>query len=459
MTDNPLSNPSFTKLFVAQIIALVGTGLSTVALSLLAYDMAGGRAGTVLGIALAFKMIAYVFFAPIIGGIVHRVSRKSFLITMDALRALIVLLMPFVSEIWHIYVLIFLLNLFSAGFKPVFQAVIPDILNNDEQFGKALAYSRVAYDLENILSPTLAGIGLLFFTYTSLFVFNSVAFIISALIIIITLLPKPKPVERSGNFIDEITYGVVSYFKTPRLRSLLVLYIGIAVGSSMVIVNTVIYVKEYLMLPDTTLALFFACSGLGSMFMAFTYPLLAKKFNDKTIIQLGILALSISLFLMSYEPSFIFALINWFLIGTGLSLSQIPAGKIVNMSANPNDRTAYFSAQFSLSHMCWLIGYLAAGQLVYIFGFSFTAIFFACIVSICLIYSVLFWPNEDEDNILIHTHTKLSHQHTHDHDDHHQHMHRDNSEDAIHSHEHSHEEITHKHPFHIDIHHQNWPSK
>jgi len=459
MTDNPLSNPSFTKLFVAQIIALVGTGLSTVALSLLAYDMAGGRAGTVLGIALAFKMIAYVFFAPIIGGIVHRVSRKSFLITMDALRALIVLLMPFVSEIWHIYVLIFLLNLFSAGFKPVFQAVIPDILNNDEQYGKALAYSRVAYDLENILSPTLAGIGLLFFTYTGLFVFNSVAFVISALIIIITLLPKPKPVERSGNFIDEITYGIVSYFKTPRLRSLLVLYIGIAVGSSMVIVNTVIYVKEYLMLPDTTLALFFACSGLGSMLMAFTYPLLAKKFNDKTIIQLGILALSISLFLMSYEPSFIFALINWFLIGTGLSLSQIPAGKIVNMSANPNDRTAYFSAQFSLSHMCWLIGYLAAGQLVYVFGFSFTAVFFACIVSICLIYSVLFWPNEDEDNILIHTHTNLTHQHSHDHDDHHQHVHRDNSDDAIHSHEHSHEEITHKHPFHIDIHHQNWPSK
>ena len=65
MNNNPLSNSNFTKLFVAQIIALVGTGLSTVALSLLAYDMAGGQAGTVLGIALAFKMVAYVFFAPL----------------------------------------------------------------------------------------------------------------------------------------------------------------------------------------------------------------------------------------------------------------------------------------------------------------------------------------------------------------------------------------------------------
>ena len=458
MTNNPLSNPSFAKLFTAQIIALVGTGLSTVALSLLAYDMAGGRAGTVLGIALAFKMVAYVFFAPIIGGIVHRISRKSFLIAMDVLRAAIVLLMPFVSEIWHIYALIFLLNLFSAGFKPVFQAVIPDILNNDEQYGKALAYSRVAYDLENILSPTLAGIGLLFFTYTGLFVFNSVAFVISAMIIIITLLPKPKPVERSGNFIDEVTYGVISYFKTPRLRSLLVLYIGIAVGSSMVIVNTVIYVKDYLMLPDTTLALFFACSGLGSMLMAFTYPVIAKKLDDKTVIQIGILTLAISLFLMSYEPALSSALINWFLIGAGLSLSQIPSGKIVNMSANPNDRTAYFSAQFSLSHMCWLIGYLAAGQLVYIFGFSYTAVFFACIVSICLIYSVLFWPNDEEENSLTHTHTNLTHQHTHKHDDHHQHKHTASLDDNNHSHEHNHDKITHKHPFHIDIHHQDWPS-
>ncbi|GIT37906.1 MAG: hypothetical protein Ct9H300mP6_17740 [Gammaproteobacteria bacterium] len=137
----------------------------------------------------------------------------------------------------------------------------------------------------------------------------------------------------------------------------------------MVIVNTVIYVKDYLMLPDTTLALFFACSGLGSMLMAFAYPVIAKKFDDKTVIQIGILTLAISLFLMSYEPTFSSALINWFLIGAGLSLSQIPAGKIVNMSANPNDRTAYFSAQFSLSHLCWLIGYLAAGQLFIFLGF------------------------------------------------------------------------------------------
>ncbi|MBT5216816.1 MAG: MFS transporter, partial [Gammaproteobacteria bacterium] len=62
--NNPLNNVTFAKLFTAQIVALVGTGLSTIGLSLLAYDMSGSNAGAVLGIALACKMIAYIFFSP-----------------------------------------------------------------------------------------------------------------------------------------------------------------------------------------------------------------------------------------------------------------------------------------------------------------------------------------------------------------------------------------------------------
>jgi len=68
MTDpqivaSPLRNSAFRRLFTAQVIALVGTGMTTVALTLLAYDMVQENAGAVLGAALAFKMVAYVVFA------------------------------------------------------------------------------------------------------------------------------------------------------------------------------------------------------------------------------------------------------------------------------------------------------------------------------------------------------------------------------------------------------------
>ena len=51
-----LKNRTYRHLFLAQVVALVGTGLATVALGLLAYRLAGKDAGAVLGTALAIKM-------------------------------------------------------------------------------------------------------------------------------------------------------------------------------------------------------------------------------------------------------------------------------------------------------------------------------------------------------------------------------------------------------------------
>lgn len=58
---------SYRQLFAAHVIALFGTGLATVALALLAYELAGANAGTVLGTALSIKMVCYVIVSQIAG--------------------------------------------------------------------------------------------------------------------------------------------------------------------------------------------------------------------------------------------------------------------------------------------------------------------------------------------------------------------------------------------------------
>ncbi len=62
-----LADRTYRHLFLAQIVALLGAGLATIALGLLAYDLAGDRAALVLGAVFANKMIAYVGIAPIAG--------------------------------------------------------------------------------------------------------------------------------------------------------------------------------------------------------------------------------------------------------------------------------------------------------------------------------------------------------------------------------------------------------
>jgi hypothetical protein len=64
-----LANRTYRHLFAAQVIALIGTGMMTVAIGLLAFKVAGDKVGAVLGTALAIKMIAYVGVAPVVGAL------------------------------------------------------------------------------------------------------------------------------------------------------------------------------------------------------------------------------------------------------------------------------------------------------------------------------------------------------------------------------------------------------
>ena len=111
-----LANKTYRHLFFAQVIALIGTGLATVALGLLAFDLAGANAGAVLGTALAIKMLAYIGIAPIASAFAERLPRRTVLVLLDLVRAGVALLLPFVTQIWQVYVLIFILQSASAAF-------------------------------------------------------------------------------------------------------------------------------------------------------------------------------------------------------------------------------------------------------------------------------------------------------------------------------------------------------
>lgn len=146
-------NPDYRKLLLAQILSLVGSGLTTIALGILAYELASENAGQVLGFAFAIKMIAYVGLAPIASAIAEQLPRKPYLVFLDIMRASLVLLLSFVTQVWQIYVLIFAFQAFSAAFTPAFQATIPDILEDEAEYTQALSYSRLTYDLESLVSP------------------------------------------------------------------------------------------------------------------------------------------------------------------------------------------------------------------------------------------------------------------------------------------------------------------
>jgi MFS family permease len=456
--SSPLTNQTYRRLFVAQVTALGGTGLATVALALLAFDLAGGDAGVVLGTALALKMVAYVGIAPIVGGFADRLPRKQLLVGLDLARAACIVLLPFVTEVWQIYVVIVVLNACSAAFTPTFQATIPDVLPEEDQYTRALSLSRLAYDLENLVSPMLAAAALLVLSFDALFVANAATFLVSAALLSSLSLPSPEPHARERGLWHNTTFGIRAYLRTPRLRGLLMLSFAASASGSMVIVNTVVYVRDRLGGSDSDTAFAFAASGAGSMLVALGLPRLLERFEDRPLMLLGGACLGLGLVLGLTGPGFVGLLIIWLVLGVGSSLIQTPAGRLLIRSADEGNRPAIYAAQFALSHACWLVTYPLAGWVGSRYGMAPAFAVLAVATIGATVGAARLWPAVDPGD-LEHEHDPMTHDHLHVHDEHHQHAHDGGEGPEPHSHLHEHEALRHKHGYAIDLHHPVWPAR
>ncbi|MCQ6269375.1 MFS transporter [Pseudarthrobacter sp. R1] len=393
----------YRHLFSAQVIALFGTGLATVALALLAYDLAGPKAGAVLGTALTIKMVLYVIIAPLAAAYVDRIPRRAFLVTLDVLRAGVVLGLPFVTEIWQIYVLIALLQAASAAFTPTFQAVIPDIVTDKDAYTRALSASQVAYTMESLLSPVLAAVALSFMTFNWLFAGTSAGFIVSAVLVLSTRIPNARLSAHTKAW-DRAGAGIRTFIRTPRLRGIMALNLVVAAAGSIVIVNTVNYVRDELGGSQTDVSWMLAASGGGTLLTALILPRVLNRVSERTVMITGALVLVAGtagavILTATGATTYLGTALVWAVIGGGMALIVTPTGRVLRASVEPNRIPEVFAAQFSLSHLAWLLTYPIAGSIGTSLGFTTTWIILAVLAVLGAVTAVALWPRTDTGEI------------------------------------------------------------
>ncbi|NEA66954.1 MFS transporter [Streptomyces sp. SID12488] len=398
-----LRNRAYRRLFTAQVVALTGTGLATVALALLAYDLAGAAAGSVLGTALGVKMLAYVVIAPAVGAVAHRLPRRALLVGADLIRAGVALLLPFVDQVWQVYVLIFLLQAASATFTPTFQALVPDVLPAERDYTRALSLSRLAYDLESLFSPALAAALLSLITYNWLFLGTVAGFLASAALVTSAVLPKPvisiAIAPSTGSVRSRATAGTRLFLAVPQLRALLALDLAVAAAGAMVTVNTVVYVRDQLGRSAGDVPLALGAFGAGSMVVALLLPRVLDRVPDRAVMLRGGLLLT-PVFLVlgavtaagggSWRwPALLAA---WAAFGAACSMVLTPTGRLIRRTAPAEGRTSPFAAQFSLSHSCWLLTYPLAGWLGATAGLRSAVLALGAVALAAALLAVRLWP-------------------------------------------------------------------
>ncbi|MCV7067580.1 MFS transporter [Mycolicibacterium farcinogenes] len=394
-----LADIVFRKLFAAQAVALVGTGLLTVALGLLAYDLAGSQAGAVLGTALAIKMVAYVAVAPLMAAVTDRIPRRALLVGTDVVRGTVALMLPFVDAVWQIYVLVFVLQAASATFTPAFQSVIPSILTDEDDYTQALSMSRLAYDLESLLSPILAVALLTVIPYHALFLGTVSGFAASAVLVLTSRLAVTPVSERPDRFRDRIVAGAGAMVAQRELRALLALNLVVAAVTALVVVNTVVYVRDLLDAPQSGLAAALACYGSGSMLVALAAPRMLRSMSDRAVMlagavvaAAGLAATTVFIVVHPAPPVGWIALGGlWLVLGAATSMINTPSARLLRRNSTAGNRTAVFTAQFSLSHACFLLTYPVAGWAGATLGQPIATLLLTLVATLAAATALLLW--------------------------------------------------------------------
>ena len=386
----------YAHLFSAQVLALIGTGLLTVALGLLAYDIAGADASMVLGIALSIKMLAYVFLSPVLTTLARSLPPRAIMVGSDVVRALVAACLPWVDQTWQIYILIFLLQASSATFTPTFQAIIPEVLTDEEDYTNAISLSRLAYDLEAVFSPMLAAALLTVVNYHVLFVGTLAGFVASAGLVLSTHLPQLPPVDSMQSFLGRLTQGVRVFWGQRPLRALMGLNLTVAASTALVMVNTVIIVRSDLERGQSDVAFLLGCYGAGSMIIALTSPRILRRVSDTRFMTAGsiftpilLAIIGIAVLSQSGTSNWLVICALWCAMGAANATTLVTSSRLLRRHSTPANRPAVYAAQFSLSHACFLITYPLAGITTATIGLGTIALILAVIALAGLTWAII----------------------------------------------------------------------
>lgn len=386
-----MHNRNFKLLFSAQLISLIGSGLTTIGLALFAHQLVvGSSAAVVIGNALMLRILAFLMFSQFAGILADRINRKYMLIAADIVRLGLLLIFPFIDSVWQIYLMIFLINAATAFFTPTFDATIPDIAGR-EHYVKALSLSRVAVDLEAILAPAIAGLVFALFGLKWLFWLDAFSYLLSAFLVFLTIFPyRDKIVAKFylPDLFQELSYGTRVLFREASLKRALLLSFSEAIAGAAAIVASVVYVKDVLLLSETSFVLVMAGLGLGSTITAlllgkFTgrYESVANntlelhgrrhRWTERALV-LGGVVLGLLLLPGFLKPGFAVFAILWFLNGAGQVLIAIASTTLLAEHTTAKERGRAYAAHFAWTHAFWLITYPAIGYSVVAIGVPWT---------------------------------------------------------------------------------------
>lgn len=177
-----LSVNNFGWLWVGQVLSQIGDGVSKVALLFFVYDLTGSALKmTIVGI---LETIPPLVFGPFVGVYLDRIPKKAAMIAIDVSRSVLLTMIPLLYgfgllTLMRLYVLVFVVALFSMAFGPALNAAVP-LLVKQHQLIRANAIMQSSTTIGQLLGPGISGILIAVIGAPNALYITAAAFVLSA---------------------------------------------------------------------------------------------------------------------------------------------------------------------------------------------------------------------------------------------------------------------------------------
>jgi len=382
-------NPSFSALWVGQIISLFGDRVNQIALATFVYEITDSALLT----ALTFFMgtVPNLFLSPIAGTFVDRWDQKQVLVVSDILRAAVVMLVPvaILLDIWLVYPLIFALTTISIFFRPARQAILPRLVD-EEDLLPANSAMWVAETVADVVNYPIAGLFVVFLSSSLAvaFWFDAATYLASAGLLATIVVPPLVKRARSGKDAEsgeaeaEDEGGQTSVIADLKagwgfLRRETVLLANTVQGAAgqfslgVLLVATVVLAREITVAPEPayrgTYAFMETAIGLGSLIGGFVLGAIATRAPRGKLIIGAYIAFGVGAIALGLVDSVLPVLLILFGMGVANMAFVIPSQTLFQERTPPELMGRVVSFRFALVFGGMSLAMAAGGVLVELF--------------------------------------------------------------------------------------------
>ncbi|MBZ8123145.1 MFS transporter [Bacillus thuringiensis] len=293
---------TYVIFIVGLLISRIGDSLYTFALPWIAYELTGSA--IIMSSLFATGVLPIVLFGPIVGALVDRWDRRKLMWIADLGCMILVIFIPILHilgllQLWHLYVVSFILAILSMLFDVATITVIPHIA------GQSLTRANSAYQMVNqiasLAGPALAGIIIAIIGGFNALWINVLSFV--ATLIAVLLLPKVeknKSIDKPGNLLRNIGNEMKEGFKwliNDRLNLALSLQAMVGnFGASAILGALMYYLLSTLHLSTEQSGFNYTLIGVGGLLGSIIVVPLEQRFRRGVLIPvlLGIGAIGLT---------------------------------------------------------------------------------------------------------------------------------------------------------------------